>query len=411
MRNMLKLTVMKSKLVKLLPIFFLGLFLWRWPLLAQEKFTVYFFYGRYCPHCAQEEEFLEKLEGKYDFLEVKRFEVTENRDNSQLLEKVAARLSLDVRGIPFTVVHEQTFTGYLNDETTGKEIEAAINRYREEGCADPIADLFPQDGQGAVESEDCEEKTSFKDLTISLPFIGQIKAQDFSLPVLTILIAGVDGFNPCAMWVLLFLISLLLGMKNRQKMWLLGGTFIFSSALVYFLFLSAWLNLFLFIGFISWVRLLIGAVALGSGFYYLRGFWVNRLGECKVVGQEKKQKIMTRLRQVTQEKKLLIALLGIVLLAFAVNLIELVCSAGLPAVYTQILSLGQFSAGKYYLYLLLYIFIFMLDDLIVFWVAMTSLNAIGATGKYSRYSNLIGGLIVFILGALLIFKPDWLMFG
>lgn len=405
---------MFSKLAKLIiPAFLFFFFLTTTlPLLASDKFTLYFFYGKYCPHCAKEEKFLDQLEEKYSFLEVKRYEVTEDYENSQLLKKVAQRLNVDVRGVPFTVVHEKTFIGYLNDETTGREIEAAINQFHQIGCLDPVADLFPQ----AVEKEEapeevCEEEASPQGQIIKLPFFGEIHTASFSLPVLTILIAGADGFNPCAMWVLFFLISLLLGMKDKKKMWLLGGTFIAASALVYFLFLSAWLSLFLFIGFIFWVRLLIGAVAIGSGAYYLKEFWTNPAGACQAVGQKNKKKIINRMKEVLGRKQLFTALVGIVLLAFAVNLVELVCSAGLPAVYTQILSLAKISPFQRSLYLLLYILIFMLDDMFVFWLAMRTLSVVGLSGKYSRYSNLIGGGLIFILGILLIFKPEWIMFG
>ena len=107
----------------------------------------------------------------------------------------------------------------------------------------------------------------------------------------------------------------------------------------------------------------------------------------------------------------LIALVGIVLLAAAVNLVELVCSAGLPAVYTQVLILSGLPAWQYYVYLLLYIIFFMLDDLFVFFIAMSTLKMAFISAKYTRYSNAIGGILMLIIGILLIFRPDWLFFG
>ena len=106
-----------------------------------------------------------------------------------------------------------------------------------------------------------------------------------------------------------------------------------------------------------------------------------------------------------------LALVGIVVLAFAVNLVELICSAGLPAVYTQVLFLSNLARWQYYFYILFYIFIFMLDDLLIFFIAMTTLRLTGLTTKYSRWSHLIGGILMLIIGLLLIFKPEWLMFG
>jgi hypothetical protein len=247
---------------------------------------------------------------------------------------------------------------------------------------------------------------------IKLPLFGEIEVKSFSLPILTVVIAGLDGFNPCAMWVLLFLISLLLGMKNRKRMWILGITFIAASASAYFLFLAAWLNLFLFLGFIFWVRIVVGLVACGGGIYHLREYWRNRKDGCKtVVSSERRKKIFAKLKELSSSQKFVVALGGIILIAFAVNLVELVCSAGLPAIYTNILTLSSLPKWQYYLYLILYIFVFMLDDLFVFFIAMITLRAVGISKKYSRFASLIGGIIILILGILLLFKPEWLMFG
>ncbi|NIV03338.1 MAG: hypothetical protein GWN59_01510 [Calditrichae bacterium] len=247
--------------------------------------------------------------------------------------------------------------------------------------------------------------------TIGLPFFGEIDIANFSLPILTLIIAALDGFNPCAMWVLVFLISLLLGIPNAGRRWLLGLVFILASGFVYFLFLAAWLNLFLFLGFLIWVRIAVGVLAIFAGVYYLREFWVNREGVCKVTSSPTRRWILDYLKEAAQGKKLIIALGGIILIAFAVNLIELICSAGLPAIYTQVLALSELPKWQYYLYLIEYIVVFMLDDMIVFSVAMVTLQMAGLGTKYSRYSNLIGGIIIAILGLLLIFKPGLLMFG
>jgi len=246
---------------------------------------------------------------------------------------------------------------------------------------------------------------------IKVPILGEVEIKKFSLPILTILLGILDGFNPCAMWTLLFLISLLLGMKNRKRMWLLGSAFIVASAAVYFLFMSAWLNLILFLGFVVWVRILIGILALLGGGYSLKDFIFNKNSGCKVVGDEKRQKTFEKIKLAVQQKSLWLSLGGIIVLAFAVNLVELICSAGLPAVYTQVLALNDMVSWQYYLYILLYIFFFMLDDLFIFFVAMVTLEMTGITTKYTRTSRLIGGLVMLAIGLMLILKPAWLMFG
>jgi len=193
-------------------------------------------------------------------------------------------------------------------------------------------------------------------------------------------------------------------------MWILGSTFVVVSALVYFLFLSAWLNLFLFLGFILWIRLVVGVLAIGSGVLHLKEYFKNRKGTCPVTGDEKRRLWFERLKKVISEERFYLALAGIIVLAAAVNLVELLCSAGLPAIYTQVLSLSNLASWQYYGYLILYIFIFMLDDLFIFMVAMLTLKMKGISSRYSRWSNLVGGIIIFIIGLLLLFKPGWLMF-
>jgi glutaredoxin len=372
------------------------------PAFAQDQTDLYFFNANGCPHCKKEKIFLDSLKDIYPGLLIHEYEVTSSRESVELLQKIGNKLGADVSGVPFTVIGEHYFIGYLNDETTGKEIEEAVKCAVENGCSDIVKDL--------IKPATAEEKRAIPE-KIKIPVLGEIETKNLSLPALTFVIALVDGFNPCAMWVLLFLISLLLGMQDRKKMWILGTAFIITSAFVYFLFLSAWLNLFLFLGFVVWVRILIGSVSLAVGGYQVRDFFVNKSGGCKVTGGEKRKRIFDWLKEITQKKEFLIALGGIVLLAFAANLVELVCSAGLPAIFTQVLALSNLPTWQYYMYLILYILVFMFDDLFVFFVAMTTLKAVGVESKYARYSHLIGGAIVFLIGIFMLFKPEILMFG
>jgi len=392
---------------------------------VDSKINLYFFYGNGCPHCAKEEKFLNQLQKEYLNLDIKRFEVWYNRDNAKLLSDLGEQLDLNVSSVPLLIIGDRIVSGYLNDETTGEKIRSLVNDYALNGGNDIVAPILGSNNQSRDNGQctiDCDESTcdcaeagitkkAESSEVVNVPFLGEVKVKDISLPVLTILIGALDGFNPCAMWVLLFLVSLLLGMKDRRKMWILGVSFIASSALVYFLFLSAWLNLFLFLGFIFWIRIAIAFFAIASGAYHLRQYFKNRKGTCEVTASPKRQLFFSKLRAVIAQDNFLLALGGIIILAAAVNLVELLCSAGLPAIYTQILSLSSLPKWQYYAYLVLYIFIFMLDDLIVFILAMLALKMKAINSKYSRWANLIGGIVILIIGLLLLFRPAWLMFG
>lgn len=381
---------------------------------AQEELTeVQFFWGDGCPHCQKQKPFMEELAQKYPAIQFYDYEVYGNKANRDKMLEEAERLSVENVGVPMTIVGDQAFVGFLNEETTGREIETAIQQLVQK--TDPISPVdtlttptpSPTPPPAVTQSQTEESQDS----SIKLPIFGQIDPNLISIPLVTVMIAALDGFNPCAMWALVFLISLLLGLKDRKRMWILGTTFIITSGLVYFLFLSAWLNLFLFVGMIFWVRLGIGLLALGVGGYYLKTALEKSDTQCKVTASPQRRQVFEKLKALTQQKQFALAFVGIIALAIAVNLVELFCSAGLPAVYTQILALNQLPTWQYYSYLLLYILIFMLDDLIVFFTAMLTLKITGLEGKYARYSHIIGGVLMLIIGLLMLFKPEWLSFS
>ncbi|MBL7021804.1 hypothetical protein ISR92_00530 [Patescibacteria group bacterium] len=368
-----------------------------------------YFWGDGCPHCAEAKPFLDNLEATKPNVEIRRFEVWYDRLNAKLMGEVGKYLNANIGGVPFIVIGDKYIAGYGSAETTGRQIEQLVEQCEIQGCIDVIEEL---NAQNYLPRAPKEEKVNEKLLghTIDLPLFGEIDAGKTSLLGLTTAIAFLDGFNPCAMWVLLFLITLLLGMENKRRRWALGLAFIIASGVVYFLFMAAWLNFFLFVGMIGIVRMIIGIVALGSGYFSLRAWWRQKTG-CVVEDSEKRKRIFDKLRDIVIKKNFWLAMGGIILLAAAVNLIELMCSAGFPAIYTQVLTMSELPTASYYAYLIWYIIIFMIDDIIVFLIAMFTLQAFGISNKYSLYVKLIGGIIILILGLLLLFKPELLMFG
>jgi glutaredoxin len=363
------------------------------PFAGQAKETATFYYGYSCPHCKNVETFIKdnNVESRLD-VKIEKKEIYLNRGNASAFQTICANFNIPTnqRGVPFFVWGDQHFMG------DAPIISFLENKLKE---TDGLQNSNVNSGQEKV---------------YNLPLIGKVDLMKYSLPVLTLVIGAIDGFNPCAMWVLVFLIGALLGLENRKNMWLIGLTFIGASAAIYYLFLAAWLNLFIFIGYIRIVQIIIGGLALFVGAYYLREYWLKKgktEAECKVVKGDKKKKIIERINQIVESKKIFYALVGIVALAFVVNLIELACSIGLPAIYTQILALSDLPKWQYYLYLLFYIIIFMLDDMIIFTAAMLAAKATGLSGKYTKFSELVGGLIIFLIGVLLILRPEWLMFG
>ena len=383
---------------------------------ADNEVKAYFFYGEGCPHCAKEEAFFESIRDKYPTLEINSFEIYRNKENVSLMKEVSNKLNANANGVPFLVIGDKFLVGYA-EGITNVEIENQIKFGLLNILPDVVGEIIDQKNitsEISINSEqvNSEAKTEENgEKFLKLPFIGKVDVYKVSIPVLAITMGVLDGFNPCAMWVLVFLISMLIGMGNRKRMWAIGTTFIVASALVYFIFMAAWLNLIIFLGFVAIIRIIIGLLALLGGGYNLKEFFTKKDATCEVTNENQKEKIIDKLKKVTKEKNIFLALGGVIILAFMVNLVELVCSAGLPAIFTQVLALNNVPTTSYYGYILLYILFFMIDDLIIFVIAMMTLKVTGITSKYTKYSHLIGGILMLIIGLLLIFKPELLMFG
>jgi glutaredoxin len=370
-----------------------------------DQVTIYLFSVKGCIHCLEEKKFLTKLEKKYPNIKVVEIELTGKKENQEIFKKVASQLNVKVAGVPFTVIGNIPIVGWHDEVLTGATIERAIQEVQDRRLPDVTAPFLSPDEELPVRAEGPQRPES-----LTLPIIGVIETKHLSLVLLTVIIGALDGFNPCAMWALIFLIGLLLGMENRKRMWALGGLFIGGSGLVYFLFMAAWLNVFLFLGFVVWIRVVIGSIALAAAALNFREYFRDKSGSCPL-GGEKRQSWRAKIQTAIEHKSFWLAAAGIFLLGVAVNLVELFCSAGLPVVYTQILTLSRLPVWQYYAYLSLYILVFMLDDLIVFAVAMLTLQHIGIGARYKRFANLIGGGVLLLVGLLLIFKPGALMFG
>lgn len=389
--------------------------IWVTSVFAQDNIArLYLFWWDGCPHCEKEREFLPALQEKYgDKLIIEQYEIWNNKENRSLIQEVAKQFDTPVNSVPVTLVGDKKIIGYWTDATSGKQIEEAVLYCLQNQCPDYVAPVLASRNQQKIENTIKEPSQNIGDAStqVSIPFFWVVQLKDFSLPLVTVILGTLDGFNPCAMWILIFLISMLIGMQDRRKMWLIGFAFIFVSALSYFLFITAWLQVMLFIGFITGIRAAIGVFALAGGGWNVYTYWKTRDSGCEIVSPKKRKKISQQIRDIIHEKNMIIALVGVSILAFSVNLVELLCSAGLPVIFTQMLALNDLNTAQHYLYILLYIFFFMLDDMIVFIVSMLTLEAFGITTKYTKYSHLVGGVLMLIIGALLIFRPEVLMFG
>jgi len=351
--------------------------------IEENKVNLYLFHGDGCPHCKEEKAWLETIKEKYqDNLNIYYFEVWYDSDNAKLMEIAKERFSVSKNGVPLTIIGDKYYLGY--SEVVGSSIENKIKEY--------IG----------------EEKND----NIKIPIIGEVNIKDVSIPLVAVILGFIDGFNPCAMWILLFLINLLFGMHDKKKAWILGLTFLFISGLVYFLSMIG-INFVLGIATVNWMKIAIAIFILTAGIFNLRKYLKIRKEEagCTIVDDKKRKKLIGKMRAIIRSKSFGLALVGIIVLATTVNLIEMACSLGFPVIFNEVLTVNNITGFTKIIYLLIYIFFYMIDDMVVFSISMITLEATGVTNKYNKLCTLISAIIMIIMGLLLIIKPDWLMFN
>ena len=377
---------------------------------SENEVNMYLFYGNGCPHCAALEKFLDPYLKENDDVNLYKYEVWFNEENQKKYAEVHKILKDDTSGIPYLIIGKNAITGFA--ENTPEKIKNTVNYYRKVKIKDDIGIYL---GVVSETDEKVEEPEKYEDDIVDIPILGNMNGKEVPLLLSTIIIGLVDGFNPCAMWILIFLISMLLGMSNKKRKWILGIIFLFASATTYFLFLISWLNLAVFLNNIIYVRLAIAFIAIVFGTYSVLKFLKNLSNKnddgCEVVDSKNRKRIINSIKKIVKEKSFILALLGIVLLAVSVNIIELLCSLGLPVMFSEILTLNNVSNTGKIIYSLIYVLFFLIDDIIVFIIAMKTLEIKVVSNKFGKYSHLIGGLIMLLIGLLIMLKPEWLMFN
>jgi cytochrome c biogenesis protein CcdA len=297
--------------------------------------------------------------------------------------------------VPILFVEDDYFIGFDGPEGTGQQILKAITK-----C------LEKQQNTTVV----CEQADKG---TIKLPFgLGELDSSEISLPLFTLIIGGLDGFNPCAMWVLTFLLSLLIYSKSRKKMMLIGGIFVLTSGLIYFVFMTAWFNIFfLSIGkFDLLIRSIIAGIAIVAGLINIKELFWFKKGVSLTISDKHKPKLYKKMREIIHERNVAIAIFSTILLAVFVNFIELLCTTILPASYTNILAAQSLPTLGYYAYLALYNIIYVVPLFVIVTVFVLTMGRHKFTEKQGKLLKLISGLLMLTLGLIMLIRPELLNF-
>lgn len=372
----------------------------------ENKAVIYMFWGDGCPHCAEAKPYLEGLAQRFPWVELRFFEVWYDEDNRVLFEKMAAAYGFEARYVPTIFIGAQHWVGY--NKSINPDIEKAVRECHEQGCPDAGAGvIFPAQPTPAASQPTVAAQPQAE--TLTLPLIGSVDLSRQSLAVSTALIAFVDGFNPCSVWVLTMLLALTLHTGSRRKVVIIGVVFLTVTAAVYALFIAGLFTIFTFISFVGWIRVLVALVALFFAAVNIKDYFFYKEGISFTIADEKKPGIARGIRRVMDSSQSLWGLIGATIaLAAGVSLVEFSCTAGFPVLWSNLLAANQVQPLTFVLLLLLYMLIYQLDELAIFFVAVFTLKASRLEEKHGRILKLIGGVLMLTLAVVMVLNPNLL---
>ena len=361
---------------------------------GQSLIHLYFFWSEKCPHCLKALPDVLAIDKEFDWLKLHSLQLVDKPENVQKYINMAALFGNDARSVPTFMFCGNLLSGYERMETTGQQLKSflqACHRFVEQENPDNST-RFAAQQEGAT--------------SLELPFLGSISSDEYSLPILTVFIAGMDAFNPCAFFVLLFLLSMMVHSRSRRRMALIGGIFVFFSGAIYFLFMAAWLNLFIYLGELRVITLIAGAIAVLIALVNIKDYFWFKRGFSLSIADDEKPKLIDRIRQLLRLDSITTVIVATVILAVVANSYELLCTAGFPMVYTRILTLRSLPVESYYLYLLFYNLIYILPLLTIVAVFTIKLGSRKLSEQEGMVLKLLSGIMMLMLGGLLIVSPE-----
>ena len=358
------------------------------------RIPLYFFYTRTCPHCLRAEPFVGNLADELPWLELRAQELTRTPEAARLYVTLARLINEEATSVPAFLFCGQMLTGFDTAEGTGAELREALEECHLQaslgGRPEPVEAAAPA-------APDSRPRT--------LPILGEVDMTQWSLPAVAVVLGALDSFNPCAFFVLLFLLSLLVNARSRARMLMVGGLFVLVSGGVYFLFMAAWLNLFLIVGQLGWVTIAAGLLAVLIGSLNVKDYFFFKAGPSLSIPASARPGLFRRMRGLVGARSLTTMLAGTLALAVVANAYELLCTAGFPMVFTRLLTLEPLPPLAYYGYLALYCAVYVVPLLIIVSLFVITLGRRKLSEREGRTLKLVSGIMMLGLGLLLLVDP------
>lgn len=422
----------------LLAALLLSLANWTTPVRAQtpapeNPVYIYLFWGEGCPHCAIAKPYFENLATIYPEIQLKTYEVYYDAENQRIFSLMSQKYGIEQLAVPTIFIGPYYLQGYL--EEYNSSIEAVITQCINDGCIDPGLDVIyssleltptptitvqptppitlaitdiPLPAQ--PEEISPESSTSLNEShNLNIPILGMVNLDSKSTILTTVLIALIDGFNPCSLWVLTMLLALTLHTGSRKKVFITGIVFLTVTAGIYALFIAGLFSVLKLTSFMGWIRVLVALIAFFFAVVNIKDYFWYKKGISFTIADEKKPGVFKKMRAVMDASQSFWGLIGAtIVLAAGVSMVEFSCTAGFPVIWTNILTAQNVSGGLFVLLLLVYMIIYQLDEMIIFFSSVATLRVSRLEEKHGRLLKLISGMLMFTLSVVMLIDPSLL---
>ncbi len=354
---------------------------------GDEPVVLTLYYGQGCPHCASEKEYLAtELGPAHPDLVIEEYEVWYDEANRERLLSDAEAYGFEPSGVPVTIVDGTVFIGF--GASTAAQIEAVVAEALADGSTGPSPAAPPA-------------------TTVDVPGVGEVDLASQSLLVSTVVIGFVDGINPCSLWVLSVLLAIVLHSGSRGRVVLVGTTFLAVTAGMYALYIVGLYAALDYIDGMTWIRLAVAVVALTFGVLQIKDAFTPGRGPSLSIPTERRPGLYARMRSVgTADRGVAATVAGTVVLAAGVSLLETPCTAGLPLLWTTLLTEQDVPTTTAVGLFAVYMAVFLLDEIIVFTVAVVTLRATKISQRHGRALKLVAGCVLVTLAGAMAVAPQ-----
>ena len=373
----------------------------------QNTVNVYIFEGEGCPYCAKALGYLREAAENDDRIIIHDFEVYNNLENRAFFAAFAAVHGFEPTYVPTTFIGDQYWVGF--SDTIQAEMDRKIQYCLSNPCVDFGIDILPETAfpnpMPTAEPPIVDELPP-DELSIVLPFIGKINLADQSLLFSTILIAFVDGFNPCSIWVLSMLLAITLNTRSRKKVLIIGFVFIFVTAFIYALFIGGLFTVFTFIGYVGWIQMIVALIAFVFALINIKDYFWYKEGLSFTISDKQKPGIYKGIRNIMNAEDNIWGLVSAtVVMAAGVSLVEYSCTTGFPMIWTNLLAAHEVTGMAFLGFLLVYMLVYQLDELGIFLLSVFTLRKTKMEEKYGRTLKLLGGFLMLTLAVVMLVDP------